>query len=93
MWHGGRRQDLELYRIGSGSHLCRDWLRGLGELTQLPEAPVSLPVIWPQHHLFKGEDELTRSIRLPCNRHFIKGSDFYDDDGSVGTPPFHRWRN
>ena len=92
MWHGGRRQDLEPYRIRSGSHLCHDWLRGLGELAQLPEAPLSLPVTWPQHHLFK-EDELMHSIHLPCNRHFIKGSNFYDDDCSVGIPTFHRWRN
>lgn len=37
VWHGGRRQALESYRIQSGSQLCCEWLRDLVEFTQLPE--------------------------------------------------------
>ena len=56
-------QSLESYIIQSGSQLCCEWLRDLGELTQLPEASCSLPVTQPQYHLFK--DEQMHSIYLP----------------------------
>ena len=64
VWRGGRMQALESYRIQSGSQLCCEWLRDLGELTQLPEASRSSPVTPPQHHLF-NEGEQMQSIYLP----------------------------
>lgn len=63
VWHGGRRQALESYRIQSGSQLCCEWLRDLVEFTQLPEVSHSSPVT-QSHHLF-NEGEQMHSIYLP----------------------------